>query len=264
MPYETLTAGAIRKRWPQFHIPVDWEGCYDPLAGFLLVEPCIKSHLDIATRNGATIYENCRIQSISSTPGGFRIKAQDNFYEVEKIVLTAGAWTAKVFQEFRLPLTVKRRAVTWLRPRDPDAFHINHFPIFLADLPEGLLYGFPLHEQSGLKIANHHSRGTEVDPDSVNRNYLKEDSNDAIDFARRYLPGISDEVVDGKICLYTLTPEEDFLIDFHPSNKNMLIASGFSGHGFKFAPVIGEILADLCLDGKTSHPIDRFRISRFT
>ena len=264
LPYEKLTAAAIRQRWPQFTIPADWEGCFDPMAGFLLVEPCIKSQIGLAARHGATIRENESVKSTATLKNGFRIETDKNTYEVDKIIVTAGAWTAHVLKELQLPLTVKRRTVTWLRPRHPNLFHVDKFPIFLADLPGGLLYGFPLYGSDGLKIANHHSRGPAIDPDSADRNYSNDDATDAIAFARAYLPGVSEEIVEGKVCLYNLTPDEDFILDFHPQNKNMLIASGFSGHGFKFAPVIGEIVADLCLNGKTSMPIDRFRISRFS
>jgi glycine/D-amino acid oxidase-like deaminating enzyme len=178
-------------------------------------------------------------------------------------VVCAGAWSTKLLGQLKLPIVVKRKTVAWLRPKVPERFSPEKFPVFLADLPEGILYGFPLHQRPGVKIANHSFAGPETTVDEADRNFHEEDAEDVKRFAGKHLRDMTQEVIEGKVCLYSVTPDEDFIIDFHPADKKVMIAAGFSGHGFKFAPVVGEILADLCVDGSTRHPIQKFQILRF-
>jgi len=263
LPYTQMNSAQIQQRWPQFRIPENWEGCFDPMAEFLLVEPCIKSHLKFAQLHGTKVIENEAVTEINAEGERFVIRTDFNDYTADKLVVTAGAWSARLLADLHLPLVVKRRTLSWLQPRNPAQFQIKSFPVFLADVPDGLLYGFPIFGNNAVKIANHHSKGPGVNPDLADRNYSKEDAADVLRFASAYLHDLSNEIVDGKVCLYNLTPDEDFIVDLHPRNPNIVIATGFSGHGFKFAPVIGEIIADLCLNGKTAHAIDRFQIARF-
>ena len=262
LPYEHLNSKEILNRWPQFNIPENWHACFDPNMGFLLVDNCIAGYAEVARTLGAQIQEEEEVLSYDCD-SAIRICTNHGVYEVGKMVVCAGAWNYKLLSDLKLPLTIKRKALVWLQTEDPQNFVIGKFPIFLADTPVGLLYGFPIHGLPGLKIANHHDAGPPVDPDHVDRVFHAEDAKDAQDFAMRHLRGVTSNVLEGKICLYTLTPDEDFLIDFHPENRNIVLAAGFSGHGFKFAPVIGEILTDLIVHGATNHPISKFRLSRF-
>jgi len=259
LPSEQLGTEEIRERWPQFHIPDHWTGCYDPRAGFLVVDSCIRNHCEEAVRHGAVLVTGETVDRIDGT----RIHTTRDTYHAERVVVCAGSWTSRILADLHLPIVVKRKTVAWLRPKTSETFSIGRFPIFLAEVEAGILYGFPIHNHEGVKIANHNSLGPETTPDRADRTFQAEDAMDLQAFVREYLPGVSEEVLDGKICMYALTPDEDFILDFHPSHPEILIAAGFSGHGFKFAPVIGEILADLCIDGKTRHGIERFRISRF-
>jgi sarcosine oxidase len=263
LPHEVLSAAEMMNRWPQFQFPEDWQACYDPKMGFLLVDDCIRVHVDAARRHHALIQQNETVQSFEPTGSTIRIKTDRNDYEVSRLVVCAGAWANKILKDLGLPLVVKRKTLSWLRPSKPDDYSPERFPIFLAQTSAGVLYGFPIYGKSGVKIANHHSGGAAESPDDVDRTFHESDADDIKSFAKEHLPGILPEVLDGKVCLYTLTPDEDFVIDLHPSHKNVVIAAGFSGHGFKFAPTVGEILADLCLTGTTNHPIQRFRIERF-
>lgn len=263
LKYEVVDAKEIRKRWPQFKIPDSWVACYDPQAGFLLVDRCIRSHVDLATEAGAVVKENEEIRSFHPVESGITLQTSSGKYTAARAIVCAGAWTEHLLKELQLPLVVKRKALAWFRPKDPNQFTPERFPVFLAELPEGVLYGFPLHDSFTVKIANHHTYGDAVDPDHVDRNFHENDVAEVKTFVRNFLPALTDEIEEGKICLYTLTPDTDFILDFHPEFRNVILAAGFSGHGFKFATVIGEILADLAIDGSTRHPISRFRIDRF-
>jgi len=259
LPNEQLTAPEIRKRFPQFRIPDSWTGCYDPRAGFLEVEPCIRLHCEQATQHGAMLLTGETVEQINEN----RIITNKNAYHADRIVVCAGSWTSRILADLHLPIVVKRKTVAWLRPKAIEPFAIGQFPIFLAEVKAGVLYGFPIQNHPGVKIANHNSLGPQTTPDQADRIFHLEDAFDMQEFVREYLPDMTSEVLDGKICMYALTPDEDFILDFHPAQPDLLIAAGFSGHGFKFAPVIGEILADLCIDGNTRHGIQRFRLSRF-
>lgn len=262
LPYEYLKAGEIMKRWPQFTIPDDWEACYNTQAGFLLVDQCIQAHIDGAKARGARICEEESVISFKEQNSSVQIRTNKGTYEVGCLIVCAGAWTSWILKHLGLPLVVRRKTLAWLRPKNPEDFLPEKFPIFVTETGEDAIYGFPLYDHAGVKIANHFG-GLEVHPDRVDRTFHETDAADMKNFVRNYLPGITEEVLDGKICLYTLTPDEHFIIDFYPGKRNILIAAGFSGHGFKFAPVVGEILADLFVEGRTRHPIDKFQISRF-
>jgi sarcosine oxidase len=262
LPFEHLSAVEILKRWPQFRIPEDWHACYDPKMGFLLVNDCIRAYAASAREAGAEIHEEEPVLDFRADED-ITIKTAKGEYKAGHAVFCGGAWTAKLLRELSLPLTAKRKSLVWLRVQNPDDFQVGRFPIFLADTPAGALYGFPLWQSNGLKVANHYGAGNSVDPDTVDRNFQPEDALDAQNFATAHLNGVTREVIDGKICLYTMTPDEHFLIDLHPEHQNIVMATGFSGHGFKFAPVVGEILADLITNHQTKHRISQFKLSRF-
>ena len=262
LPFEHMEANEIMQRWPQFRIPANWHACFDPNMGFLLVDNCIHAYADAARKTGAEIHEEETVLSYH-TKTSISITTTKTTYSVQKVVVSAGAWNTQLLRDLALPLVVKRRTLSWLKTENDEFFRPGNFPIFLADTPAGLLYGFPVYGKPGLKMANHHERGPETDPDTVDRIFHPEDALDAQEFASKFLVGVHSTVIDAKICLYTMTPDEHFVIDLHPRNPNIVVAAGFSGHGFKFAPVVGEILRDLAINQHTDHPISKFRINRF-
>ena len=262
LPYEHLTAAELMVRWPQFRIPENWHACFDPNMGFLLVDDCIRTYTQKAAELGAEIHDQEPVLDFRFN-SRITIKTAKDEYETAKLVVCAGAWNTKLLAGLRLPFTVKRKTLVWLRTEVPENFQIGKFPIFLTDTKAGLLYGFPIYGHPGIKIANHHAAGPPVDPDQVDRNFHEEDARDVRDFACMHLNGVSQDLLEGKICLYTLTPDEHFIMDLHPENSNVAVAAGFSGHGFKFAPVVGEILRDLVLKQQTDWPLQKFRINRF-
>lgn len=262
LPYSSLNASELMKLWPQFSIPENWKACFNEQAGFLIVDPCINAHAGGAEAFGATIYEDEKVLEISNQPSSVFLRTDKDTYEVDRVILCAGAWTLKLLNDLGIPLTVSRQPFSWLHPKNPELFASQNFPVFLADTPEGIFYGLPIHHAPAVKVALHPG-GQQTDPDQVDRTFHDADSLPVQNFTRQYLPELNRQMIEGQVCLYTITPDQHFIVDFHPIHKNVLIAAGFSGHGFKFAPVIGEILADLASEGMTRHPIKLFQISRF-
>jgi sarcosine oxidase len=153
--------------------------------------------------------------------------------------------------------------MTWFRPLDSDLFRSERFPAFLLESRHGMHYGFPLHGETGVKIAKHHHADETVDPDRVERAISADDERLIRAALEDHLPAANGPLAQVKTCLYTVTPDRDFVIDRLPGAPNVIVASPCSGHGFKFAPVLGEILADLAASGATRHDISRFALARF-
>jgi sarcosine oxidase/N-methyl-L-tryptophan oxidase len=160
-----------------------------------------------------------------------------------------------------LPLTVRRKTLFWFAVEDPALYAPERFPIFIADMVDAGMYGFPILEGGGLKVANHRG-GETVDPETVDRTVRPGEEAEVADFVATSLTGVSRRVVDSAVCLYTLTPDEDFILDRHPTIDGVVLGAGFSGHGFKFAPAVGEHLVELALEPATA-PFARLAISRF-
>lgn len=261
IPYEWLTAEEIRKRWPVFTPPDGWEGGFSDRAGFIDVEPALRGMKVLASRGPVRFEMDSPVIAMSSDGSGFLVRTRDQTYAAERVIVAAGSWSANVLQELNLPLKVIRKVLFWLDVEAPQQYRPEVFPVFAADTGASEIYGFPVHGLPGMKIANHLG-GQETSPESVNRNWEPEEASEIHDCTRTILEGVSDRVVSAAVCLYTRTPDEHFIIDRHPEHSNMIIAAGFSGHGFKFATVVGEHLADLSLDPEAK-PYDLFRVGRF-
>jgi sarcosine oxidase len=178
-------------------------------------------------------------------------------------VVTAGAWTGQLIPSLSHLLQPERQVLGWFQPISPEKFLPENFPVFVAEVKEGHFYGFPTYEIPGFKIGkfNHqHETGKPEDldsePDTTDESILR-------DFVKRYFPEANGPVMRLSTCMFTNTPDEAFLLDTLPQSDRVVIGAGFSGHGFKFASVIGEILADLAIDAQTTHPIDFLQLDRF-
>ncbi|MBL7814823.1 MAG: N-methyl-L-tryptophan oxidase [Saprospiraceae bacterium] len=266
-----------KQRYPMFDgIPDDWESLFEPEAGFLLVEKCVRLYLKQAMQQGAILKAQEKVLSwsentVQRTPFGEGVevttaKAQ---YTAKKVIFTAGAWTKPLLQDLNVPLTVTRQVLGWVRPQKWVDFTLGHFPCWgISDKENVLYYGMPiLNEEDtsgalGLKLGRH-LHGAAVYPDSVDRNINAADEASFRDCLEKYMPQANGDTLSIKTCLYTNTPDENFIIDKHPLSKNVILACGFSGHGFKFASVVGEILADLAMKGETEQPIEFLSLKRF-
>ena len=165
-------------------------------------------------------------------------------------------------RELHLPLTVKRKVQLWFKTRDDRYALEASSPVFGVETPAGFFYGFPSIQPGVIKVAHHTGGDTVADPHNVDRSVRQSDIEPVQQFAAAHLPGVTSEVVRGSVCLYTMTPDEHFILDVHPAHANVAFAAGFSGHGFKFASVIGEVMADLAVTGRTDQPIDFLRSAR--
>jgi sarcosine oxidase len=194
---------------------------------------------------------------------GVRIETSADTIEARTAIVAAGPWLSKLIPDLPAPLRVTREVMGWFEPRNPVPFLTGLFPVFLLESPLGQHYGFPPWRGGLLKIAKHHHRNETVDPDNVDRVVAADDEALIRPAVSQYIPAAAGPLRLAKTCLYTMTPDRDFLIDRLPGAPNIVVASPCSGHGFKFAPVVGEILADLATEDGTGHDISRFRLGRF-
>ena len=261
---DNLTPSEGTRRWPALKFPTDHDVVFEPAAGLLRVEACLQQQISEAVALGADIRANERVLSWASNGTSVTVRTETEQFSAGSLVITAGAWSSRALQELGLPLKVVRKFVDWFPIRagvfGPEA----GMPTYYFELPQGNFYGFPSIDDRTVKVAEHSGGETVDDPTSVDRTMHPEDVRRLADFTQAHLPGLGLQPAAHSVCLYTLTPDQHFIVDTHPEWKNVAIAAGFSGHGFKFAPVIGESLADLTLDHRTSLPIrflgfDRFR-----
>jgi sarcosine oxidase len=263
LPHDVLNASALRQRFPAFAVPADYIGVYQPDGGYLAAEPAVSAMIDSAVAAGAEVRTHTRVENVAPHGNGVRIRTSNGDIEANRAVIAAGPWLASLMPERRLPLRVTRQVLGWLSPPSPVQFGPEHFPVFLFESPLGVHYGFPIHNDSGLKLAKHHHQDEAVDPAAYDRSVSLNDQQALLSFRDKYLPSASGPLTTAQTCLYTMTPDGHFIIDRLPDAPQIIVASPCSGHGFKFAPVIGDIVADLAIDGATSRDISRFSLARF-
>lgn len=247
LDYEWLDGAEVRRRWPMFNAPDDWVAGYGARSGFLDVETALHALGDQARIFGVKIRDNEAVRSWSLDGAGVRVETDQDHYTAERLIVTAGAWAASMLPELRLPLEVRRKVLFWLEVEDESAFQPDEMPVFITDTPHGEIYGFPIWGRPGLKIARHDG-GIASDPDNLDRTVGDREADDVLGLAQELFTGVTGKVLESAVCMYTVTPDEAFIVDRHPEHEQVTIAAGFSGHGFKFATAIGEHLADLALD----------------
>jgi monomeric sarcosine oxidase len=260
---EKLTAHEVERRWPGLRVPGELEGVFDPRAGYLLVEACVAAHLAAAQAAGGELLTNTQVLGWTADDRGVRVETSAGFIEAERLVVTAGAWAGRLLADLRLDLSVRRKSLFWFEAPSTNYDVASGLPVFLFELPHGVFYGFPKLDDRGLKIAEHSGGRTIDDPLAVDRSIDPEEQRRLADVLAAHLPGVSSRVTDHAACLYTMSPDEHFIVDRHPAHANVVFAAGLSGHGFKFTSVLGRALADLAIDGKTDLPVGFLSLSRF-
>ena len=267
---EKLKVADATKRFPQFTFPENLEVLFEPEAGFIPPEKAIRLYASRAKKNGAAIHSNEKVIEWEKEGNTVLVKTDKQTYQCNKLIITTGAWAGKMIPGLADKIKVTRQFVAWIKTKNDGQFELNKFPCWMIgdDLKHGCYYGFPLldtekfGEPAGLKLA-HHFPFQITDPDNVNRQTTEFDIENLNYCLNKYLPGVFDSILHTKICLYANSPDENFIIDKLPGfEENVSIACGFSGHGFKFASIVGEILADLAIDGKTDLPIDFLNAKR--
>jgi sarcosine oxidase len=269
LPHEVLSAAELMRRYPVFRLPADDVAVLQPDGGFLLAEPAVLALLELAKKAGAEVRSNETILAIEPHADGVRIVTERETIEAETAVVAAGAWLPSLLPSLRLPVRVTRQAMGWFAPADAAPFALGRFPVFLIESQPGVHhYGFPTlgggDGGGGIKVARHHHADQAVDVETYDRVFSADDEALIRTALATHIPSANGTLISGKTCLYTVTPDGDFIIDRLPEAPQVIVASPCSGHGFKFAPAIGEILADLVTSGATAHDISRFSLGRFS
>jgi sarcosine oxidase len=266
LAHEILDADQVGERFPALMLDEDMAALHEPLAGILFPEKCIAAHLALAERHGAELHFDERVTGWSSEAegGGITVSTTAGTYSAAKLIVAVGAWLPNLAPELSLPLRVERNVLFWYEPlARPEHFSAEKLPVWILELDEDYaFYGFPMIPGQGVKVARHHG-GREVDPDHIDRDATEEDERPVRDFMTHYMPEANGRRLDSRVCMYTNTPDFNFILDFHPRDRRVVIASPCSGHGFKFSNVIGSIAADLALDGRTEFEIGFLSIDRF-
>jgi sarcosine oxidase len=259
LPHEVLPASELMRRFPAFRVPPDYIGVAQPDGGFLEVEQSLEALLTLAKTAGAELRSGEAVRAIEPRGSAVRVVIEHGAVDAGAAIIATGPWTKSLFPA--LPLRVTREVTGWFAPADAAA--LARFPVFILESRHGIHYGIPPHRDAGVKVAKHHHRDQAVDPDACDRTISAADESLIRAAIADHIPAANGQLIAAKTCLYTMTPDGDFLIDQLPGSPGIIVASPCSGHGFKFAPVIGEILADLATEGTTRHDIGRFRLARF-
>ena len=263
LPHDVLTGAELTDRFPGYRLPPETMAVFQGEGGFLLPERCIALFIERAQELGAAVHTGERTLEWESTPGGVCVTTDNGIFEAESLVITAGAWTSKLIPVLGAAAIPERQVLAWFETLRPELFTPDNFPVFNLVVDEGQFYGFPEFGVPGFKLGKYHHLEENVDPDTIDRQPNPQDEAVLRDFTQKYFPSAAGATSSMKVCMFTNSPDEHFIIDRLPDAPNVAIAAGFSGHGYKFSSVVGEILTDLTLDGKTSHDIGMFRLSRF-
>ncbi len=267
LEYEVLDSKQLRARFPGYQMPAETMAVYQPHGGLLLPERCVTAHAQLAAKHGAEIHTGERVMGWEIMPDDrVYVRCEGAEYSAEKLVICGGAWASKLAPELAGKAVAERQALIWLETKQPDLFSLERFPVWNGQVDEGRYYGFPEFNPTGktpgMKFGRYHHREEICDPESVDRAVYPEDEALLRDFAERYFPAGAGKTLKMVVCMFTNTVDEHFVLDTLPDRPQVAVAAGFSGHGFKMASVVGEIMADLAQTGSTRHDIELHRLGR--
>ena len=263
LPHEALTSAELTQRFPALRVPEGWMGLHQPDGGFVLSERCIVNHVFAAQERGGEVHAREQVLEWRSSGDGVRVETSRGSYEAGALVITSGAWAGPQAPSLDGLLTPERQVMGWFQPRRPELFALGACPVVIGEFEEGLYYSFPVFGIPGFKIGKFHHLGEATTADGLDRDCRPEDEAVLREAVARYFPEANGPTLSLRACMFTNTPDEHFIIDALPGSPNVFVAAGFSGHGFKFCSVVGEIMADLATRGETDHDISLFRLSRF-
>jgi sarcosine oxidase len=259
---EELDGEDAARRFPSFRAPASTTAVYEADAGCLAAEECVRTLVELAGRHGATTVIGETVRQWSADARGVEVLTDRQRYRAGGLVVAGGPWSSGLLADLKLPLQVVRKAVVWFPRAEAGLRADQGCPVFGFDLPEGFFYGFPVIDPEGLKVSDHRGGDKVAAADELDRELHPTDAAPLQWFVQTHLTGVEPTIGRYSICMYTMTPDEHFLVDLHPVHRNVAIAAGFSGHGFKFASIIGSVLADLVVDGRTSEPVEFLRLNR--
>ncbi|MFC4359768.1 N-methyl-L-tryptophan oxidase [Halobium salinum] len=271
LEHDFLTGAELHERVPGLDLPNAFRAVHQPEGGFLHAEGCIEAHVQHAHAHGAEVRAREAVTDWRETGEGVRVDTDRGRYEADTLVVAAGPWTGELLPDLADSLRPERQVIAWFQPDRSERYRPESFPVFVCTVPDdegrgiegGEYYGIPTYRRPGVKLGKHHHLGGEVDPESVEEP-TRADEAVVRRFAETYAPDAAGPTMGLDTCLYTNTPDDDFVVDRHPAHDSVVVAGGFSGHGFKFTSATGELLADLALDGETTFDVDLdpFRVDR--
>lgn len=262
LPHAILDHVAIQKQFPGLNPAPGMVGILEPRAGIVFAERCVAAHLEGSRKFGASLHSFEMVREWKVTSDRVEIRTQTGEYSARKLIIAAGSWIPELFPDAGKLFTVERQVLIWFQALDPNLFTPDRFPIHLWEYePDRMFYGFP-DLGTGVKVALHH-QGNSTHAGEVRRDVAEGDIASLRSLLARFLPQANGDFLRGTVCLYTNTPDGHFILDFHPASERVIIASPCSGHGFKFASAIGEVLADLATKGSSRFDLSLFRMARF-
>ncbi len=269
LPYEYLSQAEIAQRYPQFALEDGMAGLFNPDGGLLKTSRCVLAHARLAQARGATVIDQTPVLKIIPSESGVEVQTETETYGCDRIVLTVGSWAKGLLAEqgIDLPLKIMPCQLGFYEPKNAADFEPGKFPVFFAHMNGDygeMPYGIPHEDPSiGVKITTFYGWDTVDKPSEVDYTPSQAWTERIRNWANQYLPGAAGPLLYTRRCLYTVTPDKDFVVDQHPDYPHVVIGAGFSGHGFKFTTLMGKMLADLAVEGKTPHDTNLFKLSRF-
>ena len=269
LDYEYLEKPEVSQRFPQFNLDDGMAALYQSETGLLKASRCVLAHIRLAQKQGATVGDRTRVTKIIPYTNSVEIHTETETYIAERLVVTAGSWSKALLAEqgINLPLKIMPCQLGFYQPKEPSKFKPDRFPVFFAHMNGDygeMPYGIPHEDESiGVKVTTFYGWQTVDRPSEVDYTPSEDWVECIRNFSRQYIPGAAGETISTRRCLYTLTPDKDFVIDHHPNYAHIVFGAGFSGHGFKFTTLTGKMLCELALEGKTEHDTSLFKLSRF-
>jgi len=262
LEHELLDAAALTARFPGYRLPADLVAVFQPDGGFLHPERCVVAHANAARELNASVHTGERVIEWSASNGGVNVTTDRGRYDAARLVIAAGPWLPSMMPALAPRLSVERQVVIWTQPLRPELFTPGSFPVSYIDTPRGAFYGFPADGARGFKIGKYHHRREITDPDALDRTCSAEDEATLREALSHYFPDANGPKLSSSACLFTNTPDEHFVIDRLPEHPEVIVAGGFSGHGFKFCSAVGEMVADLALNA-TARRMNLFAMDRW-
>ena len=260
--FEELTGSEVNRRFPGYSLPDSMRAIFQPDGGYVRSEIAIETYVAAARGLGAETLTDVEAVGWSRRSGGIAVSTTRGEFECKRLAVTAGAWIGGLVPPLREHCRPERQVMLWTCPLVPEAYKPDRFPVFNMEASTGRFYGFPDHGSEGFKIGKYHHLGEDVDrPEDLERNCGTEDEAVLRAGIREYFPGADGPARRMAACMFTNTPDDDFVIDRCPGEEAVFLAAGFSGHGFKFCSVVGKVMAELCLDRQPVWDISRFRLT---
>jgi sarcosine oxidase len=264
LPLEEISRSEFRHRFPGFHLPHDSVAVFESNAGFLLVEECIRQYIHQAQRLGGDLRFKQAVQGWSVQGNEVCVRTDGDLFYAPRLVITAGAWASELLVDLGVPLRVLRKHLHWYPVELADAYREDkNSPTFFYETAAGYFYGFPVRDARGLKVAQHSGGEAVSDPLQVDRSLDLSERALVDRFLQVHLPQVTIPATAHAVCMYTMSPDEHFIIDRHPQHPQVAFAAGLSGHGFKFASVLGETLVQFAIDGAAQLPMEFLSCRRF-